>query len=452
MDPTNLYRPSDESETQLIGALLIEPAYIAQATALVKPSDFYLWEHTRIFEAITRLGELADNLTVEQTLAKMPAADDKYANAAAEIAASHGQSIDVYLTLMRAESQLRGYVPNWEYHAREVADQALRRRLLAYANDVASMANDQQRPAAEMVGVAMAELAKAAADQHGGRRTMQEIAAAYWAEREIEWANKGKPTGIPSGLADLDRLTNGWRPGQLVTVAGPTSSGKTTLMLQMALHAARQGRRVLVLTLEMVEEEIMRKLVANQGRLDTSPTATPNPDAELIANNAVAQLPIRVAYIPGPTVADVVAECHRERAKHGRLDLVMVDHLQIMATPQERGQTRAAALGAITRELKAQAGKLGAAILMGSQINREGAAGANGPAAVPQLAMLRESGNIEEDSTMVLMLHNPEEKTAPALRTLYVRKNRNGPTGKVDLIAKLAESRFGLADVDEVKL
>lgn len=451
MNPTDLYRPSDESETQLIGALLIEPAYIAQAIAIVKPADFYLWEHARLFEAIAQLGEKADNLTVQLTLAKMAAADDKHANALAEIVATHGM-VDVYLDLMRYESQSRGYVPNWELHAREVADHALRRRLFAYATNVARMANDQQRPAAELVDVAMAELTKAAADQHGGRRTMQEIAAAYWAERETEWANKGKPTGIPSGLADLDRMTNGWRPGQLVTVAGPTSSGKTTLMLQMALHAARQGRRVLVLTLEMVEEEIMRKLVANLGRLDTSHDATPNHDKEQAALNAALQLPIRVAYIPGPTVADVVAECHRERAKYGRLDLVMVDHLQIMATPYERGQTRAAALGAITRELKAQAGKLGAAILMGSQINREGATGANGPAPVPQLAMLRESGNIEEDSTMVLMLHNPETPTAPTLRTLYVRKNRNGPTGKVDLIAKLTESRFGLADVDQVNL
>lgn len=448
MDPTNLYRPSDESERQLIGALLIDPTVITQAAALVKPSDFYLWEHARLFEAITQLGEMADRLTVEQALQRMPAADRAHANAAAEIAASH-KGIDTYLAIMQADVVS---AMNWPQHAREVTDHALRRRLLAYANNVASMANDQQRPAGELVDVAMAELTKAAADQHGGRRTMQEIAVAYWAERETEWANKGKPTGIPSGLADLDRMTNGWRPGQLVTVAGPTSSGKTTLMLQMALHAARQGRRVLVLTLEMVEEEIMRKLVANLGRLDTSHDATPNHDKEQAALNAALQLPIRVAYIPGPTVADVVAECHRERANHGRLDLVMVDHLQIMATPYERNQNRAAALGAITRELKAQAGKLGAAILMGSQINREGAAGANGPAPVPQLAMLRESGNIEEDSTMVLMLHNPETPTAPTLRTLYVRKNRNGPTGKVDLIAKLTESRFGLADVDQVNL
>ena len=451
MNPTDLYRPSDESETTLIGALLIEPAYIAQATALVKPADFYLWEHARLFDALARLGERADNLTVQQALAKMDAADDKHANALAEIVATHGR-VDVYLDLMRYASQSRGYVPNWEHHAREVADHALRRRLLAYANSVARMANDQQRPAAELVDVAMDELTKAGAGGRAERRTMQDIAAAYWAEREAEWANNGKPTGIPSGLVDLDRMTNGWRPGQLVTVAAPTSTGKTTLMLQMALHAARQGRRALVLTLEMGEEEIMRKLVANLGRLDTSPTATPNHDKEQAALNAVAQLPIQVAYTPGATVAEIVAECHRERAKRGSLDLVVVDHLQVMGTPQERGQTRAAALGAITRELKAQAGKLGAAILMGSQLNREGSSGATGPAPVPQLAMLRESGNIEEDSSMVLMLHNPDDKTAPDLRTLYVRKNRNGPTGKVDLMAKLTESRFVAAAVEKVPL
>ena len=441
MNPTDLYRPSDESETTLIGALLIEPAYIAQASGLVKPADFYLWEHARLFEALTRLGELADNLTVEQTLAKMPAADHKYDNALAEIAATHG-NVDAYLSLMRYASQSRGYVPNWEHHAREVADQALRRRLLAYANSVARMANDQQRPAAELVDVAMDELTKAGAGGRAEYPTMQEIAAAYWAERETEWANKGKPTGIPSGLPDLDRLTNGWRPGQLVTVAGPTSGGKSTLMLQMALHAARRGRRALVLTLEMDGKEIMRKMVANQGRLDTKHAATPNHDAEQAALNAVAQLPIEVRYMPGATVAEIVAECHRERAKRGRLDLVVVDHLQAMGAPQDRGQTRAAALGAITRELKAQAGKLGAAILMGSQLNREGAPGWDGKAPEPQLHMLRESGDIEQDSSMVLMLHDPKDEKRNLVRTLYLRKNRNGETGRVELGAVMEHSLF----------
>ena len=439
MDPTNLYTTRDESERQLIGALLIDPTVIVQAAAQVKPSDFYVWEHARLFEAITQLGEMADRLTVEQALQRMPATDGKHENARDEIVATTKETIDARLAKMMGDVVS---AMNWPKHAEGVTDQALRRRLLTYANNVASMANDQQRPAAELVDVAMAELTKAAADQRGGHLSMQEIGNEYWAEREREWANGGKPTGIPSGLIDLDRMTNGWRPGQLVTVAGPTSSGKTTLMLHMALHAARRGRRVLVLTLEMDGKEIMRKLVANMGQLETSAKATPNHDKEQAAMNAVLQLPIEVRYMPGATVGEIVAECHRERAKQGKLDLVVIDYLQIMGTFQDRGQTRAAAIGAVTRELKAQAGKLGAAILIGSQLNREGSAGWDGKAPEPQLHMLRESGDIEQDSSIVLMLHDPKDDTFKGLRHIFVRKNRNGETGEVKVAAFMEQSRF----------
>jgi replicative DNA helicase len=121
---------------------------------------------------------------------------------------------------------------------------------------------------------------------------------------------------------------------------------------------------------------------------------------------------------------------------------VVIDYLQILNIREERGQTRAAAIGAVTRQLKALGGKLDAAVMIGSQLNREGATRDDGPAPVPQLAMLKESGSIEQDSSMVLMLHDPKDKERNMIRDLYVRKNRMGEVGKAELRFKPEHSRF----------
>lgn len=431
---TDLYPHDHEAERQLIGSLLIVPDYIADAAGIVKPSDFHLRRHREIFAALVKLGANADVLTVADTMKRAGAQDPP------------------------TESELAGmttevaYPGSWEHHARAVAGDATRRRYLHACEAVARTAHDQATPPAELASMAALAMSKAGEGASRERPDLQAIVAEYLAQREADIAAGGKPTGIPSGLEDLDRLTNGWKPGQLVTVAGPTSTGKTTLMLQFALHAARRGRRVLILTLEMAEAEIMTKLVANFGRVNNGHATTPDFDAETRAANGITQLPLAIRYVPGATVGDVLAEAHRERAIHGALDLIVVDYIQIMSATQDKGQTRAAAIGAITRELKAQAGKLGAAILVGSQLNREGSAAASGPAPVPQLFHLRESGDIEQDSSVVLMLHDPQDKESPELRALYVRKQRNGKTGKVDLIAKFEYSTFYGADIETVPL
>ena len=437
MTPTDLQPHNPESERQVIGALLIEPGYIAQVVDVVKPADFYVTEHRAVFEALTQLGAEADYLTVEQALTRMPAADHRHANAAAEIAATHGP-IATYLVGMASEVATG---MNAEHHAREVANQATRRRMIAAANRVATAAYNQAQPAAELLDLAMAELTRADADRRDDDPTREQMRAEYLAMRERETANKGNPTGIPSGLSRLDSITNGWTSDDLITVAGEAGSGKSTLMLQWALHAARNKYRAVFFSLEMRRHQIHRKLIANQAQINTSPK-TPLGAIETATLDTILDLPLTVVYASDWTLAQIVARCHRERAKHGRLDLVVVDYLQIMNIREERGQNRAAAIGAVTRQLKGLGGKLDAAVMIGSQLNREGATRDDGPAPVPHSAMLKESGSIEQDSSMVLMLHDPKEKERNLIRDLYVRKNRMGEVGKVELKAKLDHSRF----------
>lgn len=425
---TAILRPpphDHDNERQLIGSLLTTPGEIAEAAGIVRAEDFHAEQHRATFAALVRLGMSADVMTVRDAMTRAGAKD----------APTEGE-----LAGMMAEAV---YVGNWEHHARAIADNATRRRLIDACGTVARAAFDPTTPAAEVLSMAAQEMTRAGDGVARDRPNLQQIAADYMARREVEIAADGQPTGIPSGLADLDRITNGWRPGQLVTIAGPTGSGKSTLMLQCALHAAQTGRRVLILTLEMEEVEIMAKLVACCGRVNNTHGARPNMDRETRATNTITRLPLAIRYTPGATVGEVMTECHREKSTHEALDLVVVDYVQIMGTPQERGQTRAAAIGAITRELKTLAGKLGAAILLGSQLNREGSAFESGPPPVPQLHHMRESGSIEQDSSVVLMLHDPQEKTNPDLRALWVRKQRSGPKNvNVDLFAKFGYSRF----------
>lgn len=425
---TEIKRPpphDHENERQLIGSLLLVPAYIPEAAGIVKPEDFHAEQHRAAFAALVQLGaQSADAMTVCDAMTRAGVKD----------APTEGDLAEMMIEI--------GYAGNFSYYARAIADDATRRRLLDACSAVARAAFDPTTPAAEVLSIATQAMTRAGEGVARDRPDLQHLAADYIARRETETATGGQPTGIPTGLGDLDRITNGWKPGQLVTVAALTGNGKTTFMLQCALHAARKGRRALILTLEMDEGEIFTKLVACLGQLDNSPAVAWNKEAETKAANAVRSLPLVIRYAPGATVGGLMTECHREKSMHEALDIVVVDYVQIVGTPQDRGQTRAAAIGAITRELKAQAGKLGAAILLGSQLNREGSGFAGGKAPEPQLFHMRESGNIEEDSSLVLMFHDPKDETSPGLRTLYVRKNRSGKLGKVDLIAKWPYARF----------
>lgn len=434
---TEIKRPpphDHENERQLIGSLLTTPGEIAEAAGIVKPEDFHAEQHRAAFAALVRLGMSADVMTVCDAMTR---AGVKDAPTEGDL---HGMTVETV------------WAGNWEHHARAIADNATRRRLIDACGTVARAAFDPTTPAAEVLSLAAREMTRAGEGVARDRPNLQQIAADYMARRDIEIAAGGQPTGIPSGLADLDRITNGWKPGQLVTIAGPTGSGKSTLMLQCALHAARKGRRVLILTLEMEEVEIMAKLVACQGQVNNTHGAPHNMDAETRATNTIARLPLAIRYTPGASVGDVMTECHREKSTHEALDLVVVDYVQIMGTPQEKGQTRAAAIGAITRELKALAGKLGAAILLGSQLNREGSAFESGPAPVPQLHHMRESGSIEQDSSVVLMLHDPQDKADPTLRALWVRKQRSGPKNvKVDLYERFEYSSFWEAETTRLE-
>jgi replicative DNA helicase len=260
---------------------------------------------------------------------------------------------------------------------------------------------------------------------------------------------RGDLAGVPTGIPGLDRFLSagGLGRGSLNTVAAATSVGKTALSCNIAIRVPRAG--VLILSCEMNRDEILRRLIADLGSVDWSKISRRRPpipdDLECrqiaTAMERLRAMPLEVRYRRGLTPADVRREALLARADFdGKLDLVVIDYLQLMDsdTPQKR---RDLEIASITKELKNIAGEMDVPILLLSQLNREAVKTESGE---PELWHLRESGAIEQDSDVVILLWEPRDQRPDPLGDLIVNwkiaKQRNGP--KVRLPAVLFERQF----------
>ena len=415
-----------DTERRVIGSALMDPEAIVKVGHL-KPDDFYGMAHRNIWEAILDLGKSSDWSTVKGWLERRD--------------------------LLKGVEELTGPVDSYLMHAGDIIPTALnieryaadmielaRRRELHAALDEALNANYKGKPISAIGNRISSTLANM--EPAGKDETLADVIAAYSAEREAE-RDGTKTMGIPSGIGDLDRWTNGWRPGNLVVVTGPSGGGKTTMMVGFAMEAAKRKHKALFLSLEMSATEIVRKATAYISGVPTGhdavPAMTPQRwEDEYDGLNTLAGYPFLVKDTPGITIGGVAEAIRKESAK-GHVDLVVVDYLGAM-TPEgggNRNESRANQIGNITRTLKALAGQMKCAIILGAQLNREA-----GMSEEPQLRHLKDSSNVEQDANMVLMLHDQADKLRPTARTLFLRKNRNGPTGAVPLTARLDISRI----------
>ena len=416
---------NQDAELRVIGSALIDPEAIAKVSRL-KSDDFYNMAHRNIWDAIVGLGKFADWGTITAWLERrglLPEVQSLTGDLSIYLATNAMQSIPTAL--------------NIEQYAADVFDMA-RRRELNSALEKAATANLKGEPLPTIGGKIISTLS--AMEPAGKRQTLAEAIAEYSAEREAE-RDGTRTAGIPSGIGDLDRLTDGWRPGNLVTVTGPTSGGKTTLMLGFALEAAKRDYKTIFIGMEMSNAVIVRKAVAALSSVATGHTnlraMTPEKwEREQEAMNMLAGLPFIPVDAPGATLGAIAEIIHKENTK-GQVGLVIVDHLQAMSIEGGKNESRATQVGAVTRTLKALAGQAKCAILLGAQLNREA-----GMTDEPQLKHLKESSSIEQDSNMVMMIHDPQDKASPMSRTLFVRKNRNGPQGSVPLVARWDISRL----------
>lgn len=408
---TNLY--DIQTEQALIGSLLTDPDAIPQIVGAINAEDFHDHRHQYIYTAIMAIGCNADSLTVATELDRRGTLND-----------SGGE---IYLTQLLSEVPTALHA---DQYAKTIAELALRRRIRDHALPaIAIKASKLDNDPAELLDMAQRELIKATGESTQGLKPMNTVLSEFYSQYEAKVAGQSI-TGIRSSIATLDEKTRGWRPGRLITIAGRPGTGKSALMGQIAAHAAlKQRKRVAFFTAEMSETEVIERMIANFAGLNMSKanTHTENDMLKVVATqNEIAKSGLVVAYIAGWTPARILAECERLRTTKG-LDMVVIDYLQIINVPSAKGETRDMALGAATRQFKQTAGKMGLPVILGAQLNRDAVNGE------PQLHHLRESGGIENDSDCVLMLHDVSSMEQPNLLNAYIRKNRDGETGKIEL-------------------
>ncbi|MDQ3645638.1 MAG: replicative DNA helicase [Actinomycetota bacterium] len=417
-----------DAEQSVLGAMLESRDAIANVIEVIPPDNadaFYKPAHQEIYEAILDLynrGEAADAITLADELGRRGKLD-----AIGGKAYIHGL-LEAYPTASSAG-----------YYARIVDEHALLRRLIDAGNQV------------QEIGFAMPDDVIQAVDQAeeiiyevGNRRLrddLQPIRKLLTENMEAieQLYERGESiTGVASGFPDLDEMTTGFQPSNLIIVAARPSMGKSALMGDFALHAAtRQNKPVVIFSLEMSRHELVQRFLASEGKVDSQRIRKGSLQEQdwtrlSSALGRLAEAPIFIDDSANVTLMEMRAKCRRLKAKHG-LGMVIIDYLQLMQSPS-KSENRQQEVSEISRNLKILARELEVPVICASQLNRGVEYRSDKR---PFLGDLRESGSIEQDSDVVMFIYRDEvyhqDSEAKGEAELIVAKHRNGPTGVVRL-------------------
>jgi replicative DNA helicase len=427
--------PQDlEAEQSVLGGMLLSKDAIADVVETLRGGDFYKPAHQTIYEAILDLygrGEPADAITLSSELTKR-----------GELGRVGGAP---YLhTLISAVPT----AANAGYYARIVSERAILRRLVEAGTRITQMGYADTGEIDEVVDRAQAEIYAVTE-----RRTSEdyvplaEIMEGTLDEIEAIGSRGGTMVGVPTGFTDLDGLTNGLHPGQLVVVAARPGLGKSTLALDFARAASiKGGLTSVIFSLEMTRNEITMRLLSAEARVGLHHMRTGSlgdDDWTKLARkmSEVASAPLFIDDSPNMTMMEIRAKCRRLKQRHD-LKLVVVDYLQLMSSGK-RVESRQQEVAEFSRALKLLAKELEVPVVALSQLNR-------GPEQrtdkKPMLSDLRESGSIEQDSDMVILLHREDayERESPRAgeADFIVAKHRNGPTATITVAFQGHYSRF----------
>ncbi|MEJ7808987.1 MAG: replicative DNA helicase [Gemmatimonadaceae bacterium] len=432
---------SEDAEQAVIAAMLMDQDAILRASEHVDDTMFYREGHRRIFRAMISLserGDVVDPLTLAEELGRL-----------GELDAVGGKDYIGFLV---------DAVPtaaNVEYHAKIVRERALQRRLIETATAIVTEAYEGKATSAELLDLAEQRIFQVS--QQRGVQGFTRIKELLWPTMErIEALQRGGKTitGVPSGFNDLDELTSGFQPADLIIVAARPSMGKTALVLNMAQHAAIEASvPVAVFSLEMSKESLVQRMLTSEARVDAQllrKGMLRDDDFPRMARAAgiLSSAPLWIDDTPGITLLEMRSKARRLKADSD-LGMIIVDYLQLIQGPAN-SESRQQEISQISRSLKALAKELSVPVIALSQLSRAPEQRA-GDSKRPQLSDLRESGAIEQDADLVMFIFRqevydgPNDKDGNSLEgraELIVGKQRNGPIGIVNLFFHKAYTRF----------
>ena len=423
-----------DAEMSVLGSILLDPLSIAKVLQFLHPEDFYRENNGQIYRAALDLfaaGEPIDNVTLAAQLQSM---------ALLERVGGRTQLASMQSAVPTAA--------NIEYYGRIVKEKAYKRRLISAGGNIAGFGYDDSVEAEEAINQAQSLVFGVADD-----RDQRDLARLYdllgpAMERISILMESGQGVvGIPSGFHDLDRMTGGFKDSDLVIVAGRPSMGKTSLALNVAMHAALEAKKsVAIFSLEMSKEQLTERLLTEQAQIDAQRMHRGLlTEAEFDrVSNALGPLGEAPIYIDDTPVMDELTlqlKARQAKLRHD-VDLVVVDYLQLMHGRHGGDDNRVQEVSAISRALKGLARELRVPVIAISQLSR---APEQRPDKRPILSDLRESGALEQDADVVMFLfrpeyYKPEEK--PGIAEVIVAKHRNGPTGTIELKFRRDHTRF----------
>ena len=423
-----------EAERSVLGAILIHNDAFNVAAELVDSGDFFRDAHRRVFDTMVDLnerGQAIDLVTLKDELGRSGDLDD--VGGAAYIAA------------------LVDGVPrstNVEHYARIVKERATLRNLIQSANRILGMAYRAEEDADTLLDQAEQEIFSIAEGRiHTGFVPLSDLVQGSFTAIEQLQEHKGLVTGVPSGFVDIDNLTSGFQPAELIIIAARPSMGKTSFALNVAQHVGiKTDRSVGLFSLEMSKEQLFMRMLTAEAEVDSHRfrggfLSERDYGRLSTALGRLADAKVFIDDSAGLGVLEMRAKARRLKAEHG-LDLLVIDYLQLM---QGRGrfENRTQELASISRALKALAKELNVPVLALSQLSRAPESRSDRR---PQLSDLRESGALEQDADVVLFIFR-EEQYDPTpenenLAELIIGKQRNGPTGTVRLAFLKQHTRF----------
>lgn len=442
-----------EAERAVLGAVLVNTTLFDQIAEILKPHDFYLEIHRKIFTSMEELSSSSspiDLITLTDVLDK-------------------NNELDAVGGATYLASILDGIpaISNIENYAKIIREKALLRRLIHSTNEILISSYSSDHDAAELVEKAEQAIFEISRDQvQKDFQKMSVITPEVIEQLEARYQNQQAITGVPSGFKDLDDKTSGFQPSDLIIIAGRPAMGKTSLAMNMACNAAHEGKKVGIFSLEMSSIQLVGRLLSAEAEVDLQMIRQGNLNQEdwarvTNASGTLFELPIYIDDTPGVSVVEMRSKCRRLKAEHG-LDMVILDYLQLMSGSSfgNRGgryENRQNEISAISRSLKIMAKELDVPVIALSQLSRapEQRTGDHRP----QLSDLRESGSIEQDADLVLFVfreevyrkkekkdgedYEPEpDPSIDGIAELIIGKQRNGPTGIVKLVFFKRYTRF----------
>jgi replicative DNA helicase len=441
--PDRLPPQSIDAEQATLGAAMMSRTAVERVLEMLERDDFYLEAHRRIFDVIGYLSERdepSDTLTVPEELRRR-----------AQLDAIGGQA---YINLLAGSVPTAAHV---EYYARTVQEKSTLRRLIDASSEIIASAHEQEDEVDAIVD--QAERAIFAVAQRRNTRGfvgIQPILLDAMERLETVRASDTRLTGVTTGFTEIDQMTSGLQRGDMVIVAGRPSMGKTSLCLAFGINAGTASHPVAVFSLEMSKEQLAHRLICSEARVDGMRLRTGYLSSHADANGdndwqrfgkavgRLGDLPIFIDDSTDISVLEMRAKCRRLKREHG-LGMIVIDYMQLIRG-HGRQENRNQEISAIARNLKSLARELEVPVVALSQLSR-GVERRDDKR--PMLSDLRESGSIEAEADVVMMLYRssyynrggvPEGEEAPAVGPdgveaceVIIAKHRNGPVGTVRL-------------------